>query len=60
MIILKKKYRLIWNNEGEIIGEPLEEFPPTTETIVGDERNYFETDDINEINTILDEITTQR
>jgi len=50
---LTKKYRLIWDEKGDMISDPFEEYPETTETIVGKGRGSFETDDISEVENII-------
>lgn len=56
MIILTKKYRLVWNPETfEIIGFPEEEHIGS-ETIVGNNMNSFESDDIEVFSKKLEEV----
>lgn len=56
MIVLTKKYRLIWNPETkEIIGFPMEE-NIGSETIVGEGMMSFETDSIEELYSKIEEL----
>ena len=56
MIILTKKYRLIWNpNTGKAIGEPYYEHL-NSETVVGKGMESFETDSIDELDSKIDEL----
>lgn len=56
MIILTKKYRLVWNpNTGKANGEPYYEHL-NSETIVGKGMESFETNDIEELDSKIEEL----
>lgn len=56
MIILTKKYRLVWNPEtGKASGEPYFEHI-NSETVVGKGMESFETDSIEELNSKIEEL----
>lgn len=51
---LTKKYRLLWGSDKTIIGDPFEDLLTAT-TLIGNS-NYFETDDVDEIQPKIDEL----